>query len=201
MGNHNSKIWSKSNKNWIKSNLFRLVSKNFTGDQKNKRMIMISCLITRRNLEKEVWRVNQKMVSIVSFLFGGDFSTICFCMSMNVEPLLANNLRRLITESSLKPATARSACPRSYLHFPMSVNLWTHGFDIFFKLYPMPLWNGKWFLFLATFVGTHLRSRIHCTCIHRKILLNYNYNWLEEELYNNSFHGYRLLQNAINDCN
>lgn len=35
---------------------------------------------------------------------------------MNVEPPLANNLRRLITESSLKLATARSACPRSYLH-------------------------------------------------------------------------------------
>lgn len=59
------------------------------------------------------------MVSIVSFLFGGDFSTICLWRSMKVEPLLANNLRRLITESSLKLATARSACSRSYLDMPM----------------------------------------------------------------------------------
>ncbi|KAB1224670.1 hypothetical protein CJ030_MR2G024704 [Morella rubra] len=54
------------------------------------------------------------MVSMVSFLFGGALSTICFCRSMNVEPLLANNLRRLITGSLLNSATARSACTRSY---------------------------------------------------------------------------------------
>lgn len=60
--------------------------------------------------------MNQKMVSTLSFLLGGAFSTICFCRSMKVDPLLANNLRRLITESSLKLATVRSACTKSYLH-------------------------------------------------------------------------------------
>lgn len=65
---------------------------------------------------KERRKMNQKIVSTVSFLLGGDFSIICFCKSMNVEPLFANSLRRLITESSLKLATARSACTRSYLH-------------------------------------------------------------------------------------
>lgn len=71
-------------------------------------------------LEDEV--KNQKMVSIVSFLLEGFFSITCFCKSINVEPLWANNLRKLITDSSLKLPTARSACPRSYLHFkPASV--------------------------------------------------------------------------------
>lgn len=60
--------------------------------------------------------MNQNIVSIVSFLFDGAFSALCFCNSINVDPLFANNLRRLITESSLKLATARSACTRLYLH-------------------------------------------------------------------------------------
>ena len=73
---------------------------------------------------EECKKTNQNIVSIVSFLFDGAFSTFCFCNSMNVEPLLANNLRKLITESSLKLATARSACTRSYLSniVPISVD-------------------------------------------------------------------------------
>lgn len=113
------------------------------------------------------WRANQKMVSILSFLFGGDFSTICFCKSMNVEPLLANNLRRLITESSLRPATARSACTRLYLHFPKSINLWIEGLDIFFKQYSV-----EWKVISVShnFVRTHLISMRHCRCIHTEKL-------------------------------
>lgn len=60
--------------------------------------------------------VSQKMVSTVSFLLGGDLSIICFCMSMKLSPLCANILLRLITESSLYLATARSACSSSYLY-------------------------------------------------------------------------------------
>ncbi|KAJ0576739.1 hypothetical protein HanIR_Chr05g0227841 [Helianthus annuus] len=55
------------------------------------------------------------MVSTVSLLLGGVFSTTCFCSSMKVEPVCAKSLRRLITDNSLKPPTARSACTRSYL--------------------------------------------------------------------------------------
>lgn len=83
--------------------------------------------------------MNQKMVSIVSFLLGGAFSTVCFCRSMKVEPLLANNLRRLITESSLRLATAKSAWTRSYLHFRIKNDInKTHFWPVCF---PQPLKN------------------------------------------------------------
>ncbi|RHN68496.1 hypothetical protein MtrunA17_Chr3g0114531 [Medicago truncatula] len=62
------------------------------------------------------------MVSIPSLLLGGFLSMICFSKSINVEPLLANSLLKLITESSLKLATARSACPKSYLQVSLSIS-------------------------------------------------------------------------------
>ena len=126
------------------------------------------------------WRANQKMVSILSFLFGGDFSTICFCRSMNVEPLLANNLRRLITESSLKPATARSACTRLYLHFPKSINLWIEGLDIFFKQYSGMESDFCFSQFCENSFNINETLQMHT---HRKTLINDNYNSLEEELF------------------
>lgn len=72
------------------------------------------CSNTSRHEPKGI-RINQKMVSTVSRLLGGAFSIICFCRSMKLIPLLANSLLRLITESSLYFAIARSACTSSYL--------------------------------------------------------------------------------------
>lgn len=71
------------------------------------------CLFRGRRGPKR--RINQKMVSTVNLLLGGDLSDICFCRSMKLIPLFANSLLRLITESLLYFAIARSACTSSYL--------------------------------------------------------------------------------------
>ena len=53
---------------------------------------------------------------------------ICFCKSMKLVPLFANSRLRLIIESSLKLATARSACTSSYLqHREIRLQLHARG--------------------------------------------------------------------------
>lgn len=86
--------------------------------------------------------IHQKMVSTVSLLLGGDFSIICFCKSMKLIPLFANNLLRLITESSLYFAMARSACTNSYLQVirQCQLKMWELGRREFQQTDPYAGW-------------------------------------------------------------
>lgn len=110
--NSSNFIWKFSGKRFSSSILEFCQQKNWHHDQ-----------LKYMERTEECKKMNQNIVSMVSFLFDGAFSAFCFCKSINVEPLLANNLRKLITESSLKLPTARSACTRSYLHNIIQVSI------------------------------------------------------------------------------